>query len=447
MARRCPVRSSRTSCSSRSTTRSSTASSPRWSARPARISPTRCRASRSRRPIRSARSSRDVYGYDPLGYQATELPRRDEKYFAKLDWNITPGHRATISYQQTKGSQIQSSGNTLTGTSASLGLLSQWIERQNNLWVYKGQVFSDWTDNFSTELSASYKKMDNPGYPLAGSDFAQFRVYLGGAASGPSVYAGTNASYQANELTTYLQQYRAKATYTAGSHRITAGYELEKLRIWDLFVQNANGAYVFNSIADLQARQASSVAYANAATNNKADAGFTFHTTTHTLYLQDEWAVLPNFTIKAGVRYDLFKQSDHPVENPVVVQRYGISNAANLDGKSIFQPRIGFNWKPDGATMIYGGVGLFGGGSPTVWTAKHLLQYRPGSRERQLHAQRHGVAAAASRRPQQCRWQDRQPVAQGSQHRRRQPGPGPDQRARQGFQAAVLVEDVDRRPA
>lgn len=335
----------------------------------------------------------DRYGYDPLGYEATRLPSRDEKFFGKVDWNIAPGHRATVSYQQTKGSSISANGNTLTGSSTSLGLLSQWVERQNNLQVYKAQVFSDWTDNFSTEISASYKKMDNPGYPLAGNDFAQFRVYLGGTTTGPSVYAGTNASYQANELTTYLQQYRAKATYTAGSHRITAGYEREALKLWDLFVQNANGAYVFNSLADLQAGNASSVSYANAANNLKADAGFTLHTTTNTIYLQDEWAVLPELTIKAGLRYDFFEQSDRPTENPVVMARYGISNTENLDGKHLLQPRFGFNWKPDPTLTVYGGVGLFGGGSPTVWTAN--TYYNTGQMLGNVTCTRNAATSAA----------------------------------------------------
>ena len=335
----------------------------------------------------------DVYGYDPLGFEATRLPSRDEKIFAKLDWNIAPGHRATVSYQRTKGSSISANGNTLTGSSTSLGLLSQWVERQNNLDVYKAQVFSDWTDNFSTEISASYKKMDNPGYPLAGNDFAQFRVYLNGTTTGPSIFAGTNASYQANELTTYLQQYRAKATYTAGLHRITAGYERETLKLWDLFVQNANGSYVFNSLDDLRDRNASSVSYANAASNDKAEGGFTAHTTTNTLYLQDEWALLPELTLKAGLRYDFFDQSDYPAENPVVMARYGLSNTENLDGKHLLQPRFGFNWKPDPTLTVYGGVGLFGGGSPTVWTANTF--YNTGMMLGNVTCTRNASASAA----------------------------------------------------
>lgn len=336
---------------------------------------------------------KDTYGFDPLGYEATKLPSNDEKIFAKVDWNVTDGHRAVFSYQQTKGSTIQSSGNTLTGTSTSLGLLSKWIERQNNLWVYKAQIFSDWSDNFSTEISASYKKMDNPGRPLAGNDFAQFRVFLNGTMTGPSIYAGTDASYQANELTTYLQQYRAKATYNAGAHRITGGYERETLKIWDLFVQNANGAYTFNSIADLRAKLASSLSYANSQSNEKSEAGFTAHTTTNTLYLQDEWSVLPELTLKAGLRYDFFEQSDRPAENPVVMQRYGISNTENLDGKHILQPRIGFNWKPDPSLTVYGGVGLFGGGSPTVWTANTF--YNTGMMLGNVNCTRNAAASPA----------------------------------------------------
>lgn len=336
---------------------------------------------------------KSVYGYDPLGYTAEQFPNRDEKWFGKLDWNINDRHRATVSYQRTYGSSLSASGNTLTGTSTSLGLLSKYIERENNLDVYKAQLFSNWTENFTTELSASYKKMDNPSTPLAGTDYAQFRVFVNGTGAGPSIYAGTDASYQANELTTYLQQYRAKGIYTLGNHKITGGYEREALKIWDLFVQNANGAYVFNSIADLQARLASSLAYANAGDNNKAHGGATIHSTMNTVYLQDEWSILPNLTVKAGLRYDWYEQSDKPQSNPVVLARYGLDNGANLDGKHLLQPRIGFNWQPDPTLTVYGGVGLFGGGSPTVWTANTF--YNTGIVLGNVNCSRTATASAA----------------------------------------------------
>ena len=336
---------------------------------------------------------KSVYGYDPLGYSASEFLNEDEKIFVKLDWNINDRHRATASYQRTYGSSLSAAGNTLTGASTSLGLLSQWIERENNLDVYKAQLFSNWSDNFTTELSASYKKMDNPSSPLAGTDYAQFRVFLNGAGTGPSIYAGTNASYQANELTTYLQQYRAKGIYTLGNHKITGGYERENLKIWDVFVQNANGAYVFNSIADLQARMASSLAYANAGDNIKANGGATIHSVMNTAYIQDEWSILPNLTLKAGLRYDWFEQSDSPQANPVVMARYGLDNSANLDGKHLLQPRLGFNWQPDPSLVIYGGVGLFGGGSPTVWTANTF--YNTGIVLGNVNCSRTATASAA----------------------------------------------------
>ncbi|KSB91878.1 TonB-dependent receptor [Caulobacter vibrioides] len=334
-----------------------------------------------------------VYGYDPLGYSASQFRNLDEKYFIKLDWNISERHRATVSYQRTYGSNLNASGNTLTGASTSLGLLSKWIERENNLDVYKAQLFSNWTDNFTTELSASYKKMDNPSTPLAGTDYAQFRVFVNGTGAGPSIYAGTDASYQANELTTYLQQYRAKGVYTLGAHKITGGYEREALKIWDVFVQNANGAYVFDSIADLEARRASSLAYANAGDNIKAHGGATIHSAMNTVYLQDEWAILPNLTLKAGLRYDWFEQSDSPQANPVILARYGLDNSANLDGKHLLQPRFGFNWQPDPTLTVYGGVGLFGGGSPTVWTANTF--YNTGIVLGNVNCARTGAASAA----------------------------------------------------
>src|SRR5690606_36308898 len=115
-----------------------------------------------------------VYGYDPLDWRADELLVTDEKYFAKLDWNINDRHRAVVSYQQTEGGDLRLSGTTTSGAYTSVGLLSQAYTLVSNLKAYKAQLFSDWTDTLSTEFSIARKEVENVSSPLAGSDFAAF---------------------------------------------------------------------------------------------------------------------------------------------------------------------------------------------------------------------------------------------------------------------------------
>ena len=317
--------------------------------------------------------AKDVYGYDPLDWAADELTVEDEKYFGKIDWNINDRHRAAFSYQQTEGGDLRLSGTTTGGLYPSLGLLSQAYTLVSNLTAYKAQLFSDWSDTFSTEFSVARKEVENVSSPLAGDEFAAFQIYLSDptgpqTAAEPSIRLGPDRSRHANQLTVDTTTYRAVANWDfAPGHRLTGGFEREEQDIFNLFVQVANGEYEFASIEDFENRIASSIGYSNAATNNKADGAAAFSYALNTLYLQDEWSVTPALTVTAGLRYDWYTSDDKPMANPGFEERFGFSNDKNLDGIDVLQPRIGFNLVASDNVTVYGGFGKFQGGSPNVW--------------------------------------------------------------------------------
>ncbi len=325
---------------------------------------------------------KSTYGFDPLSFAQAKLPVQDTKKFAKLDWNITDNQRAVFEYQSTNGGSLNSTGDSTSTTAPSLSLLSKWYTLQTDLTVYTGTLYSHWTDNLSTELSYSHKEADNDSEPLAGASFAQFQVYLPGttftgtgspvcttASPCPSIILGPDISRMANVLTNKTDEARFKLDYRMGDHTITAGLEAEKVSVFNLFVQNANGAYVFNSIADLQAGNAFSLKYQSAADNNKNDGAAAFGFQDNSAYLQDEWAVNPQLTVRAGLRYDWYTSGDKPKFNPAFQAAYGYANNKNLDGMSVVQPRAGFNWRPIDGLSVFGGLGLFQGGSPNVWVS------------------------------------------------------------------------------
>ena len=319
--------------------------------------------------------AKTVYGYDPLDWSAGALTSTDEKYFAKLDWNINDQHRAVVSYQQTESSELRLNGTVTSGNYTSVGLLSSAYQFDNSLKAYKAQLFSDWTDTFSTEFAVSRKEVSTLSNSLAGNDFAAMQVYLDsplGANPGVrrSIRFGPERSRHANSLTVDTTQYRLVGNLDAGyGHRISGGFEREEQDIFNLFVQVANGEYEFASVADFQNKKASSVGYTNAATNNKNDGAAAFSYALNTLFLQDEWAVNPALTVTAGLRYDWYTSDDKPKYNEGFYQRFGIANTKNLDGLNTLQPRLGFNWRAADDVTVYGGFGRFQGGSPNVWVS------------------------------------------------------------------------------
>ncbi len=313
------------------------------------------------------------YKFDPLGWQGGDAPIIDEKIQLKFDWQINDDHRAVLAYTDTKSSRVSDVGNSQSATTPSLALMSKWYALQSNMKVYKGQLISRWNDQFSTEVNFSRKEVINVSTPFAGTDFAEFRVYVNPLTpgSGASVYLGPDVSRQANELTNDVDHLDFKGKYRTGNHTLSFGAEFEQVDIFNLFVQAATGQYVFNSIADLDAGKAQSITYRNAGSNVKADGGAKFTYTTTALYAQDQWRINPRLTVTAGLRYDSYASDDMPKYNPAFESRYGFSNARGLNDLSVWQPRLSFNWRPsiDNTLTVYGGIGKFQGGSANVWVS------------------------------------------------------------------------------
>ena len=306
-------------------------------------------------------AARSVYNFDPLEL-SDELKEKDEKILGKIDWNITEAHRATFTYQRTEGNEVVQNNSSLS--LRRVASPSNWYNRAITMNAYSGQLFSDWTDNFSTELKFGIKEVEVLQNPLAGNEFAEMQVTTPG---GGTVYIGPDESRHANYLTNDLQTFKAKAQYLWGDHTFTGGYEREDLDIFNLFVQRAQGQFIFASINDFIARRATTLNYQNAFTNDANDAAADFSYAVDSFYLQDEFIATDALTVQFGVRYDRWSSDDTPPENANYIARNGFSNTETLDGRDLWQPRLGITYQATDTTTIRGGAGKFGGGSPNVW--------------------------------------------------------------------------------
>jgi outer membrane receptor for ferrienterochelin and colicin len=319
------------------------------------------------------------YHYDPLGWQGGVAPITDEKIQTKIDWQINDNHRAVFSYINTKSGRVTDTGNSQTSGQSTLGLMSKWYTLQSNLEIGKMQVLSRWTDAFSTEFNYSHKDVVNISSPFGGTDFAEMKIFISPtttspaspAANSPAIFVGPDFSRQANALTVKTDHIDFKGKYRLGAHTLSGGYEHERVYSFNIFVQGANGSYVFNSVADLAAGKAASVTYRNAFDNIKNDGAAQFTYFTNTFYVQDQWRINPRLTVTGGLRYDGYRSHDLPKANASFQTNYGFTNAKGLDGLSVLQPRLSFTWHPkfDETLTIYGGTGKFQGGQENVWVA------------------------------------------------------------------------------
>ncbi len=299
-----------------------------------------------------------LYQYDP-GSQPSSFDNEDEKLLLKLDWNINNQHRAAFTYNYNDGLNIVASDGDLDEYEFSNHL----YERGAELNQYVGQVNSDWTNNFSTEVRLGYVELANRQLSLGGNDFGEIRVETDDV----DVYLGGDDSRQSNVLNYDIWNMAAKGFYQLGDHNLTFGYEREAYDIYNLFIQHSETEIRFGSIDDFEAGTPSAIYYNNAPTSNPADAAADWGYAVNTLYLQDEFNLQDNLTIVLGARYDFWSTDDKPTENADFLSDYGFSNSQTLDGQSLFQPRFAFTWDAADNVTVRGGVGRYSGGDPNVW--------------------------------------------------------------------------------
>lgn len=306
--------------------------------------------------------ARNVYQYEP-GTIPDSFANEDEKFLIKLDWNISNQHRAAFTYNYNDGFNIVRSD----GDSNELEFSNHLYERGAKLESYVGSLYSDWTDNLSTELRVGYLQLDNRQQSVGGTDFGEMQIRVGPN----TVYLGGDDSRQSNKLAYDVLDLSLTGNYSVGNHNFTVGAQHKGLDIFNLFVQHTETEIRFNSIADFQNQLAQRIYYNNSPSHNPNDAAADWGYAQNTLFAQDEWNVSDKLTVVAGLRYDWYTSNDLPPENTDFTADYGFSNAQNLDGADLLQPRFGFNYNWSDNVEIRGGIGRYSGGNPNVWLSNN----------------------------------------------------------------------------
>ncbi len=310
------------------------------------------------------------YGRTNLDIVRT-LPQTSERYFGRLDWNINDSHRLEGTYVRLEESNLEQDDFNFESFTFADNFEVEGTEQDS----YSVRLFSNWTDRFSTEFRASTLDVVDLQGPLSGGEAQDAvplpRLRVQDGMGNTLLLSGPGQFRSANDLQYQLDQFKLAGDYVIGNHTITAGYELDRLEVFNLFIADGTGTLTFNSIADLQSGLASGIRGSGSFTGSVDDAGVTFDRDIHSIYLQDEWQATDRLSVTFGLRYDEYSGSEGPAANPVFQQRYGFSNNTGFDGLDILLPRLGFTydmpWDALGEMQIRGGFGIFTGGDPTVF--------------------------------------------------------------------------------
>ena len=340
--------------------------------------------------------AQNTYNFDTLGV-ASDIVESDDKLVTKLDWNVADGHRLTATYIWNENTSL--AGQTGVGQINAIGNGNPTFNLLSNNYTQGAknhfgiiQSNNQWTDFFSTQLRVSYADYVRLQVPVGGNrDFGQFLVCLDptnpltGAGAAPGVCSpgqeriqfGPDISRQANELDSQSLAVEFQATLKLNNHTVKLIAERRRQDVRNLFAQRVSGAWLFDSIADYQAQRANELDIAVPLLGGIDTVTANFQNNSWTFGIMDTIDVTDNLTVVAGMRYDLFDTPDTPFFNQFFLERFGITNTATLNGRDLFQPRFGINWKPTDRLQLRGSAGLFGGGNPLVWISNNYSNPGP----------------------------------------------------------------------
>lgn len=308
--------------------------------------------------------AQDVYGYE-VGQVLTSADEAEEKVLIKLDWEINDDHRAALTYQNTDGNTISSTGSG----SSSYAFNDRYYERANELTTLVGSVYSYWSNDFSTEIRLAKSEVKNGQKPFT-SDASFGDVQIEDAFGGNTINLGADRFRQANVLNYETTNAKIAGTYILDDHEITAGFEWQATDVFNLFVPGSQGIFVFDGLENFRNQLAEEIDYNIPASLDANDGAAAFTFKNRTLYVQDRYTMTDDLTVTFGLRWDTWTSGNTPIANPNFEERYGFTNAVAPD-MSLLQPRLGFNYNLSSDTFIYGGAGLFAGGNPNVWLSNN----------------------------------------------------------------------------
>lgn len=331
--------------------------------------------------IARAQDIASSYGID-AGSLASSGDTDLEEYALKIDWNINDNHRASLRYSNLEQSKLRVNGIN----SSQVSLSSYWYQHVKSVESYVGQLFSDWTDNFSTEFKVSYR--DYSAVRQTPTNAPSVRIYFDGtedSPSGDSLFLGTEVNSHQNALYTETWNAFGAGTLTLGDHDVKFGVDYSTNDVYNIYGPQLYGVYEFFGLDNFEDGIWSTYNLRTPQPGESFDSvagAFKYKSTG--LFVQDQWFVNNNLTLTFGLRADKPDVNVNPIYNAGAEAAFGYDNSKVLSGDWLVQPRFGFNYTfdSDRPTQLRGGIGLFQGESPQVWlsnayntTGLNYIQY------------------------------------------------------------------------
>ena len=238
-------------------------------------------------------------GLYPGTYGSTGVNLENKRYLAKVDWNINDLHRASLTFQQTE----EFRPSPYDAYSDTVVLSSHWYNINNKTKNISAQLFSDWTENFTTEIKLSHQKFDQ----INGNPINQPEIEIE-TAEGGSIFLGEDNNRHENQINTEKYTLSLVGTYYAGDHTIKGGLDYLRNDVYNLYGRDLHGSYVFESLEDFAAGNYDVYNLRRPAPGyTEADTAAALVYSQFSPFIQDTWQVTDQLSLTAGVRYTFDK--------------------------------------------------------------------------------------------------------------------------------------------
>ncbi len=328
---------------------------------------------------------RENYDYETGPFDNYGFESQNQRFVARIDWNINKNHRFNIRYSQVESKNPSFLSSSTTGTGffypSGAGRTNNnalWFKNSNyyqeaNFYSLAMELNSIFGGKIANTFRATYTNQNDP----RSSDSKEFPLVDIMKDGTPFTTFGYEPFTFGNLRDVSSISIVDFASWTTGRHTITAGVQLDIQNTKNGFQRFGTGVYRFNSWDDFKNGELpTDYALTYSLLPGYAQAFPKVGFVQYSAYGQDEFIVNDKLRITGGLRFDLPTFPDVPeIQTHPMVAALTFANGRKIDTgvmpktRVMVSPRIGFNWdvKGDRSLQVRGGSGIFTGRVPTVW--------------------------------------------------------------------------------
>ncbi|MEW6734413.1 MAG: carboxypeptidase regulatory-like domain-containing protein [Acidobacteriota bacterium] len=286
-------------------------------------------------------------------------------FLGKVDHQLFSNTRLSVRYnhQDFEGTNLENSGSTSALEHTGNSNVKTDTVTANATTVVTSRLINEARFNFSRDKEPGQANSDNP----------EAIIRLGAVTV---LQIGRN-NFSPRETTIKRYQLLDSISYTAGTHALKFGIDINIEKIKNFFPGLFNGSYTFTSFDDfLDGRPSGGYqqAFAGPGTSGARTNPDNFEIS---FYAQDDWRATSRLKIYYGLRYDYQKIEEPKITNP----NFQLANA-NINTGRVNQdlnnlgPRVGvaYTATSDGKTLVRAGYGVFYSRTPSILTATAISQ-------------------------------------------------------------------------